>query len=75
MPYTAIGKEVWDDLPGLFDDPATAGTLTSNKCYWCYTYMIPSDALVGTMITMEAGISYSKLTGRFSKYVQIVNEV
>jgi hypothetical protein len=75
MPYNAIGKEEWEALPGLFDNPAVADTLTSNKCYWCYTYMIPSDAIVGTTITLEAGISYSKMTSRFSKYVQIVDKV
>ena len=70
MSYHAIGKEAWEDLPGIFDNPELADTLDCDTQFWAYTYTFDSVAQPGKRCVMNAGVSYSKLTGRFTKYLQ-----
>ena len=70
MSYHGIGKERWDALPNIFSDTELAETLKGGEHFWAYTYMMPSKAQPGATCVMNAGISYSALTGLFTKYVQ-----
>jgi hypothetical protein len=72
--YQAIGKEEWEALPNIIDNPDLAATLNGGETFWAYTYMFPHATRAGVTCTMEAGISYSKMTGLFTKYVQAVEE-
>lgn len=74
MSYHAIGMEAWQTLPNVFADPEFAATLKGGERFWAYTYMFPSTAQPDMMVTMEAGVSYSALTGLFTKYVCRVEE-
>lgn len=74
MSYHAIGKERWDALPNVFGDTELAAILKGGETFWAYTYMFPSVSQPGKTCHMEAGVSYSKLTGLFTKYVQAVGE-
>jgi len=70
MSYHAIGKDRWEELPNIFLDTELAETLEGGERFWAYSYMFPSTAQPGATCHMEAGISYSKLTGLFTKYVK-----
>jgi len=70
MSYHAIGKEAWDALPNIFSDTELAKTLQGGEKFWAYTYMFPSTAQPGATCVINAGVSYSALTGLFTKYVQ-----
>lgn len=70
MSYHAIGREAWEALPNIFSDAETAEGLKDGTKFWAYTYMFPSTAIPGKTCVMEAGVSYSKLTGLFTKYVK-----
>jgi len=69
MSYHGIGKEAWEALPNIFDEPEVAKTLQGGERFWAYTYMFPHSTNPDVVCTMEAGISYSKMTGLFTKYV------
>lgn len=70
MGYHAIGKEEWEALPNIFSDPELARTLDVDANFWCYTYMFPSTAQPGKHCVIEAGVSYSRLTSLFTKYIR-----
>ena len=70
MSYHGIGKEAWEALPKIFDAPEVAETLVGGERFWAYTYLFPHSTATDVVCTMEAGISYSNMTGLFTKYVQ-----
>lgn len=74
MSYHAIGKEAWDELPNLFGNTELATALEADptlpRHWWGYTYMIPHSRREGVRCHMEAGITYSPLTGLFTKTLQ-----
>lgn len=68
--YHAIGKDAWDALPSVFADPALAETVNDGETFWAYTYMFPHATRENVTCVMHAGVSYSKLTGLFTKYLK-----
>ena len=67
MSYENIGQKAWDAKPNIFGDPAFAEALEAkpgSETRWVsYTYNVNG-------IPMEAGVSYSSLTGLFTKFVR-----
>ncbi len=70
MSRHAMGKEAWEALPNIFSDSKLAEGLEDGARLWSYTYMFPSTAQPGRTCIMDAGVSYSRSTGLFTKWIQ-----
>lgn len=79
--YHAIGKEEWDNLPTMFLNSVLAEQLDKDENWWCYTNMTPHahrtkyepllDEHAAIICEMKHGVSYSKSTGYFTKFMQM----
>jgi hypothetical protein len=67
--YEAIGMNEWKALPNIFSDTEFAKTLDGNTNFCSYNYSIPSEVVPDKLFELYGGISYSKLTGLFTKYI------
>jgi hypothetical protein len=70
--YHAIGKDRWDQLPGLFQNSALADQLDADTEWWCWTNMFPSISQPGRTCTVDLKISFRKSDGSFKKTYNVV---
>ena len=65
--YHAIGKERWDQLPGMWQDAQLADQLEGDTEWWCWTNMFPSTGQPGKTCVMDMSINFRKSDGSFKK--------
>ena len=70
MSYHAIGKEEWDKLPSLFQNPELADKLEEDTEWWVYMYMFPSVSQPGKTVGFDCLIQFRKSDSSFKKVLK-----